>query len=61
MFLLDSSQQSEVIERSGKFINYWITTTLTNTTTSYTATLTIGGVQCTPNGFTNIQCPGNGR
>jgi len=57
---LESSLQDEVIMRNGKFINYWITKTLTSTTTSYSATGTLGGIQCTPLGFTNFQCPNNG-
>merc|ERR1719422_3081983 len=56
--ILDSSREEMV--RNGKFISYWITTTLTSTSTIYTATGTIGGVQCTPNGFTYANCPGNG-
>ena len=58
--ILDSSQEDAMV-RNGKFISYWITTTLTSTSTVYTGTGTIGGIQCTPNGFTEAQCPGNGR
>merc|ERR1719471_1597847 len=56
--ILDSSKEEMV--RNGKFISYWITTTLTSTSTIYTATGTLGGIQCTPNGFTYANCPGNG-
>ena len=49
------SSQGE--DRKGKFVNYWITTTFTSTTTSYTSTLSIATIECTPNGWTYVQCP----
>merc|ERR1711953_1241644 len=54
--------ESEVVssqgeDRKGKFVNYWITTTFTSTTTSYTSTLSIATVECTPVGWTYVQCP----
>ena len=33
-------------DRQGRFAMYWMTTTFTSTTTSYTATTTIGGHYC---------------
>ena len=39
-------------ERDGRFLLYWITTTSISTSTSYTTTLTISSVQCTPTGVT---------
>merc|ERR1712227_1001947 len=44
------SSQGE--DRKGKFVNYWITTTFTSTTT-----LSIATIECTPNGWTYVQCP----
>merc|ERR1712027_196492 len=38
------SSQGE--DRKGKFVNYWITTTFTSTTTSYTSTLSIATIEC---------------
>ena len=49
------SSQGE--DRKGKFVNYWITTTFTSTTTSYTSTLSIATIECTPIGWTISQCP----
>merc|ERR1711994_1081615 len=37
-------------ERQGKFLQYWLTTTFTSTTTYFTQTLTIWSVGCTPPG-----------
>merc|ERR1712024_77790 len=37
-------------ERQGKFLLYWLTTTSTSTTSSFTKTLTIASVICTPSG-----------
>ena len=47
-------------EREAKFFNYWMTTTITTTYTSYTATSSVGSVVCTPLGYTNANCPANG-
>merc|ERR1719367_1534647 len=44
------SSQGE--DRKGKFVNYWITTTFTSTTT-----LSIATIECTPIGWTISQCP----
>ena len=47
--------EAENSEREARLMSgllYWITTTTTSTTTSYTATLTIGSVFCTPAGAT---------
>ena len=37
-------------ERQGKFLQYWLTTTFTSTTTTFTKTWTVGSVFCTPPG-----------
>merc|ERR1712226_1721176 len=55
---IDSSQE-DLEKRHGRFVNYWITTTFTSTTTSYTATSTLKSIYCTPNGFTYNNCPGD--
>merc|ERR1712156_557307 len=55
-----SSQDELDQEREAKFINYWMTTTITTTYTSYTATSSVGSVVCTPLGYTNQNCPNNG-
>merc|ERR1712203_191650 len=52
------SSQEDVEERHGRFVNYWITTTFTSTTTSFTSTGTIGSILCTPIGYTFNNCPG---
>merc|ERR1711874_80500 len=46
-------------EREGKFLLYWKTTTSTSTYTSYTATTTLGALECTPSSFGISQCPSN--
>merc|ERR1712024_353851 len=52
------SSQEDVEERHGRFVNYWITTTFTSTTTSFTSTGTLGSILCTPIGYTFNNCPG---
>ena len=42
---------SKETERDGKFLLYWRTTTLTSTSTTYTATHSLKTVDCTPTGF----------
>ena len=44
--------------RAGRFLNYFITITKTNTITSYSATSTVASVACTPYEFTMDMCPG---
>merc|ERR1712079_451259 len=43
-------------EREGKFLLYWKTTTFTSTYTSYTATTTLGALECTPSSFALSEC-----
>merc|ERR1712170_175041 len=43
-------------KRQGKFLLYWATTTLSSTTTSYTATSTLGSLNCTPTSYSISQC-----
>merc|ERR1719445_2631930 len=47
---LVESGQAEY-EREGKFLLYWKTTTSPSTFTSYTATTTLGALECTPSSF----------
>merc|ERR1712241_585354 len=37
-------------ERQGRFLLYWLTTTSTSTATSYTSTVSVVSVYCTPSG-----------
>ena len=55
-----SGKEMEMDEREAKFLNYWMTTTVTWTYTSFTGTSTIGSVYCTPIGMTEKMCAGNG-
>merc|ERR1711971_433426 len=52
------SSQEDLEDRQGRFVNYWITTTFTSTTTSFTSTGTLGSILCTPIGYTFNNCPG---
>merc|ERR1712200_44195 len=42
--------------REGKFLLYWMTTTSTTTTTSYTSTVTLSSLECTPSNFVFSAC-----
>ena len=50
----------ELTEREGRYLNYWLTTTITATFTTYTGTSTIASILCTPAGYTQAGCPGSG-
>merc|ERR1712154_735233 len=54
---LDTSKDVEN-KRDGKFLVYWLTTTSLSTLTSFTRTVTIGSIGCTPSGYTNTICNG---
>ena len=54
----DFDQEQE--EREARFFNYWMTTTITTTYTTFTATSSLASVYCTPLGYGNLNCPGNG-
>jgi hypothetical protein len=43
-------------EGEGRFLNYWMTTTTTATSFSYTVTSKLGSVVCTPEGFSYLLC-----
>ena len=53
---IESSQNKANPDRQGKFLLYWMTTTLTSTTTSYTATSTLASLECTPTSWSLSQC-----
>ena len=40
-----------------RYMNYWMTTTTTLTSISYTATSTFASIICSPTGFTHVTCP----
>merc|ERR1711993_10374 len=48
--------KNDMDERAGRFVNYWITTTIT--TTKFTATSTLASIICTPVGYSFANCPG---
>ena len=55
------NDEEDYEEREAKFFNYWMTTTVTTTFTTYTATSSLGSIICTPVGFTDSNCPANGK
>ena len=42
--------------RDPRFVMYWMTTTSTSSSTTFTATTTLGTLECTPSGFTLSVC-----
>ena len=50
----------DLTEREGRYLNYWLTTTITTTFTSFTATSSVASLICTPAEYTNAGCPGKG-
>merc|ERR1711913_126603 len=53
---LDSGVRDNSMDREGRFLLYWMTTTSTSTSTSFTSTTTLSNLICTPNGFTISLC-----
>merc|ERR1712113_140736 len=51
---LDSGVRDNSMDREGRFLLYWMTTT--STSTSFTSTTTLSNLICTPNGFTISLC-----
>merc|ERR1711953_845099 len=47
---LDSGVRDNSMDREGRFLLYWMTTTSTSTSTSFTSTTTLSNLICTPNG-----------
>merc|ERR1712044_135022 len=43
-------------KRDARFLVYWLTTTSLSTLTSFTRTVTIGSLACTPSGYTLSVC-----
>ena len=53
---LESGESDPATGRFPRFVMYWMTTTSTSYTTSFTATTTISKLECTPSGFTISAC-----
>ena len=47
-------EEGEKVDREGKFLLYWMTTT--STSTSYLSTVTLSSLECTPADFTMSNC-----
>merc|ERR1719278_653289 len=55
---LKSSNNQFDDDRQGKFLNYWMTRTVTTTAYSYTVTSKMASLACTPQGFPYLRCSG---
>ena len=53
---LESGEMDPTTGRFPRFVMYWMTTTSTSYTTSFTATTTLSKLECTPSGFTISAC-----
>ena len=53
---LESGEVDPATGRYPRFVMYWMTTTSTSYTTSFTATTTLSKLECTPSGFTMSEC-----
>merc|ERR1712025_844610 len=53
---LDSLDGSVDSERAGKFLLYWMTTTSTSTSTTYSSPSTVASLECTPSNFAISVC-----
>merc|ERR1712141_61694 len=47
---VQSSREDRSLDREGRFLLYWITTTSISTSTSFTTTFSVFSVSCTPTG-----------
>ena len=47
---VQSSKKDGRLDREGRFLLYWITTTSISTSTSFTTTFSVFSVSCTPSG-----------
>merc|ERR1712223_1817268 len=54
---LDENLDEPEGKREVRYMNYWMTTTTTLTSISYTATSTFASIICSPTGFTHVTCP----
>merc|ERR1711997_154231 len=53
------SSQEDQLDREGRFLHYWITTTSVSTSTSFTTTVSISGkVICTTSGIVGVNVCG---
>lgn len=53
---LEASETDPATARDPRFVMYWMTTTSTSYTTTFTATTSITKLECTPSGFTMSEC-----
>merc|ERR1711953_203669 len=53
---LESGVSESAEDREGRFLLYWLTTTSTSATTSYTGTSTLATLECPPSGFSLSAC-----
>ena len=53
---ISETQVMEGEEREAKFLNYWLTRTITNTLLDFTATSKVGSIACTPAGWSMLSC-----
>merc|ERR1712004_492498 len=52
--LVEPSKEND--SRKGRFLVYWMTTTSVSTSSSYTTTLTVASLTCTPSSFAFSLC-----
>merc|ERR1711953_357078 len=52
--LVEPSEEND--SRKGRFLVYWMTTTSVSTSSSYTTTLTVASLTCTPSSFAFSLC-----
>ena len=52
----ENKEEVEAYRREGRLMNYWMTTTTTLISISYTATSTLATVTCTPAEFPYSMC-----
>jgi hypothetical protein len=57
---IDEPEVEAGYKRNARFLVYWMTTTSMSTLTSYTSTLTVGSLSCTPSSFELSLC-GTGK
>jgi len=53
---LEGSEGQTDSARKARFLVYWMTTTSVSTLASYTATVTVGSLTCTPSNFALTLC-----
>jgi len=56
---LEGGEEEEVVDshlRKARFLVYWMTTTSVSTSLTYTTTLTVASLTCTPSSFALSKC-----